>query len=134
MKAFLQNRKNNKGVTQLSFSVEESKQLYWENSHEFRYNGEMYDVIEKKSGKAQIIIRCVSNTKETALLNEYQKNNKRNASNSIIAQLITAQFVLPVDYSLKQPESIIRKNFADRSSSLQDIVSPVIPRPPCGIC
>lgn len=130
MKKFLQNRKDHKDVVQLSFSSEQAKQLYWEEENEFRYNGQMYDVIEKKTQENQIIIRCIPDKKETALLNEYQKNNNRNSANSTIVQLITAQFILPADHSLQQPEKILKKNFTDFSSSLQNLASTILPPPP----
>lgn len=130
MKAFLQSRKDHKDVVQLSLSSEEFKQLYRENENEFRFKGEMYDVIETKTKGDQIIIRCIPDKKETVLLNEYQKNNNRNSSNSTIIQLITAQFVLPADHSLKPPEKIIKKNFTDHSSSLQNIASTILAPPP----
>jgi len=130
MKAFLQTQKNHKDVVEILLTNEQSKQVDWEDENEFRFNGEMYDVIEKKIVKKQLFIRCVEDRKETALLNEYQKDNKRNSSNSITVQLITAQFILPNDCSLKQPEKIISQNFIHRSSSLQNIASTVLLPPP----
>jgi hypothetical protein len=130
MKAFLQKQKNHKDVVQIVLTNEQSRQVYWENENEFRFNDEMYDVIEKKICNNQIIIRCISDKKETTLLNEYQKNNNRNSSNSVIAQLITAAFILPIDCSLQQPKKIIQKNFIDHSSSLQKLPSTIVLPPP----
>jgi hypothetical protein len=130
MKAFLKSQKDYKDVVQLSLNEKESKQVYWENENEFRYNGEMYDVIEKKIKGNQIVIRCIPDKKETALLNEYQKNNKSNSSNLTLLQLITAPYVLPVDHSMKQPEKIIKKRFINLSSSLQNTASAVLLPPP----
>jgi hypothetical protein len=130
MKAFLKSQKDYKDVVQLSLNEKESKQVYWENENEFRYNGEMYDVIEKKIKGSQIVIRCIPDKKETALLNEYQKNNKSNSSNLTLLQLITAPYVLPVDHSMKQPEKIIKKRFINLSSSLQNTASAVLLPPP----
>jgi hypothetical protein len=130
MKAFLKSQKDYKDVVQLSLNEKESKQVYWENENEFRYNGEMYDVIEKKIKGNQIVIRCIPDKKETALLNEYQKNNKSKSSNLTLLQLITAPYVLPVDHSMKQPEKIIKKRFINLSSSLQNTASAVLLPPP----
>jgi hypothetical protein len=130
MKVFLQKQKNHKDVVEISLSDEQSKQLYWEDKDEFSYKGEMYDVIEKKTVKNQLVIRCIDDKKETSLLNEYQKNNKKNSSNSTTIQLITTQFVLPDSYSLKQPEKIIKKIFSDHSPSLTNLISAVLPQPP----
>lgn len=130
MKTFLQKQPQHKDVVQLFLSKEESKQLYWEDENEFRYKGEMYDVIEKKTEGNKVLIRCVSDKKETTLLNEYQKNNRRNSTHSTIVQLITAPFVLPVDHSLLLPQQIVKNNFKDYTSSLQNIASPVLLPPP----
>lgn len=129
MKFFLKTQKS-KDVVELKLSSEESGKLYWENENEFRFKGEMYDVVEMKPQGNQVIIRCIPDKKETALLNEYQKNSKHNSSNSIIAQLITAQYVIPVGHSLKKPEKIIKKHFINLSFSLQNIISTVLLPPP----
>jgi hypothetical protein len=133
IKELLKTQKDNNNVVQITLSDHENKQVYWENENEFRYNNEMYDVIEKKVKGNDIIIRCIPDKKETALLNEYQKNNKHNSSNSTVIQLITAQFVLPADDSLRQPEKIVKRNFIDPSSSLQNIAS-TVPLPPPDVC
>lgn len=130
MKAFLKNQKDHKDVVQLSFKEDESKQLYWEDDQEFSFNGEMYDVIEKKRGGNILIIRCIPDKKETDLLKEYQKQNKHNSSNSTVFQLITTQFVLPVGYLIKPTERQIEIRYQDYSSSLQNIASTVILPPP----
>jgi hypothetical protein len=130
MKAFLQKQKDLKDVIQLSLTNEESEQLHWEDENEFRYQGEMYDVIEKKAFKDQLLIRCIPDKKETSLLNEYQRNSKPDTSHSVIVQLITAPFVLPAAHTLEPPEKIIEKNFTDFSSSLQNLASAVFLPPP----
>jgi hypothetical protein len=133
MRNFLQGRKSHKDVVQLSLSKEESDDLFWENDHEFRYKGEMYDVIEKKANGNKVLIRCVSDKKETGLLNEYQRNNKRNSSNSKVVQLITAHFVIPAEHCLKLPERVLDNYFKDYSSSLQNI-APTVILPPPDVC
>lgn len=130
MRTFLLNQKDHKDLIELSFTNEESKQLEWEEETEFKYEGEMYDLIEKKMKADQVVLRCIADRKETALLQEYQKNTKRNNSNSFIAQLITAQFILPADYSLQQPQSVIKRNFINTSPSLLSSVSKVSSPPP----
>jgi hypothetical protein len=130
MKAFLLNQEGHKDVIELSFTTEASKQLEWENETEFGYKGEMYDVIEKKTEGNKILLRCIADTKETALLQEYQKNTRQNSSNSFIAQLMTAQFILPVDHSLQQPERIIKRFFGNSASALLQTIATVSSPPP----
>jgi len=132
MKAFLQNQKNHKDVIEFSFDNNELDQLEWENDHEFRYNDEMYDVIEKRIESGKLSVRCIADKKETQLLTEYQKTHKSN-SNKTAIQLITAQFVLPVNYVLQQPETILKKKFIDHSSSLPNPFS-IVASPPPDVC
>lgn len=133
MKAFLLSQKENKDIVELSLNTEESKELFWENEHEFRYKQEMYDVIEKKVDGEMVVIRCISDKKETHILNEYQKNNRKNPSNSKVVQLITAHFVIPADHSLKLPERVVNNYFKDYSSRLQNI-APTVILPPPDVC
>lgn len=130
MKASLQKQAQHEDVVLISLSKEDSKQFFWEDENEFRYKGEMYDVIEKKTEGGQIIIRCISDKKETSLLNEYQKNNKRSSTGSTIVQLITSHFVLPVDHCFNRPQKIIKNPFKEYSSSLQKLASAVVLPPP----
>ncbi|MEO5948048.1 MAG: hypothetical protein ABIP79_14615 [Chitinophagaceae bacterium] len=48
----------------------------WENDHEFSFRGEMYDVIDKRIENGKMYIRCVSDKKETALVDNYRKMTK----------------------------------------------------------
>jgi len=130
MRAFLRSQDNHKGVTKLSFTDEESKGLEWEDEMEFSYKGEMYDVIEKQINGNRTIFRCIADTNETSLLREFQKNTKRNTSNSFIAQLITAQFILPVGDSLKKPERFIKRYFKEYAYFLLTTDATVFSPPP----
>jgi len=48
----------------------------WEGNDEFRLNGEMYDVIEKKIENGKLFVRCISDKKETELINRYKDITK----------------------------------------------------------
>lgn len=132
MKAFLKDQKTHKDVVQISFSAEELKQLEWEGDDEFCFEGEMYDVIQKKEDGNRIVVLCIPDKNETALLNEYQKTHRRNTSNSATAQLFSIHFVLPDNYSLQLPQKNIEKYFAHYFFNLQNLASTVIPPPPDG--
>ena len=45
----------------------------WKDDNEFSFRGEMYDVIEKRIEDGKIYVRCVSDKKETALIDNYRK-------------------------------------------------------------
>jgi hypothetical protein len=130
MKAFLKDQKTHKDVVQINFTEQELNQLEWEGDDEFFFEGEMYDVIQKKENGNSTTILCVADKKETALLNEYQKTHKRNSSNSAIAQLISIQFVLPDDCPLQQPQKIIETFFIEHHYFLQNLASAVVLPPP----
>ena len=50
--------------------------LQWEGDNEFRYQGEMYDVIDKKVENGKLHIRCISDKKETSLVKNYRKMSR----------------------------------------------------------
>ena len=129
MKASLKNQKEHKDVLQIFLSEDEAMQVCWEEENEFRYNEEMYDVIEKKLQGKGMLIRCIQDEKETELLNEYQKNRTHNPENSIV-QLIVAQFDLPHGTFLQPPEGKSIKAFADPSFYIPRIVLTVYGPPP----
>ena len=64
---------NSKKVIRLVLRKEESRSIIWENSSEFQYKGEMYDVIDKDIHGDELILTCVSDSKETLIINEYFK-------------------------------------------------------------
>jgi hypothetical protein len=130
MKAFLRSQETHRDIVQISFTEEELSQLEWEGDDEFFFNGEMYDVIQKKADGNKTIIFCISDKKETALLNEYQKTHKRNTTHSATIQLFSTQFVLPDDCSLQQPQKTIKKYPVHHSFSIQNLASTIIQPPP----
>lgn len=130
MKAFLKSEARHKDVVELSFSAKEVKELEWENGHEFRYQNEMYDVIGQETKNGRLVIRCIPDKKETALLIQYRNTNKRRHSESLAVQLITIQFVLPADYSVDLPEKIIENYFCDHSFALHDPPAFIVIPPP----
>ncbi|HEY1872622.1 MAG TPA: hypothetical protein VGG71_16290 [Chitinophagaceae bacterium] len=67
--------------TDFAFSLNDKKglmQLDWDGDDEFSYNGEMYDVIEKKVESSKLIIRALADKKETELVNNSNHNWKEN--------------------------------------------------------
>lgn len=129
MVSFLKNFKQHKDVMELSFSNKDDLQLNWENDHEFNFNGEMYDVIDKKITGNRSIIRCISDDKETKLVKEYQKTNHNHSSENII-QLIAAPFLLPPPFSIKKPERNAGSPSFYLAQPLPQTSSPVLIPPP----
>lgn len=127
----LKKLKHHKNVVELFFNSGESKKINWENDHEFSYNNEMYDVIEKKIVGDVISIRCISDDNETQLIKEYQKNTGRQSSQSII-QLLSVSFILPSEYFICQPERILKNKLSNRSYPLLYLSSVIDFPPPDG--
>lgn len=72
------------------------KQLAWEGDDEFSFNGEMYDVIEKKTENGKLVIRSIADKQETALLNKakdhWNQNEKSNKVADELFQLLQSLF------------------------------------------
>jgi hypothetical protein len=72
--------------------------LEWEGDDEFRLNGNMYDVIEKKIESNQLIIRALADKKETSLLKKYSDINDGHSSNNktaVLIKLVSDTYVSP---------------------------------------
>ena len=52
----------------------------WIHSREFKYNGDMYDIVEKKETDEQLIVYCINDTKEKKLEEEFEKRVHRNST------------------------------------------------------
>ena len=129
MMSFLKNQKNTKDVITFSFDKNELQETDWENDNEFEYKNEMYDVIEKTNAGGRLVIRCVSDENETALLNEYQKTSKQKQSETIF-QLLTASFLLPDNSFTLQPLTKTERLYANQNFPLQSLASSVALPPP----
>ena len=70
---------------QFVFSLTEKKgeaKPEWEGDDEFRLNGEMYDVLEKRIENGKIFVRCISDKKETELIKKYEDISKNDFGGS----------------------------------------------------
>jgi hypothetical protein len=90
---------DNEEVSILFFSLDDKEalaKLEWEGDDEFELNGNMYDVVEKKIQDDKLIIRCISDKKETALVKSYEKINHKDNSNSrsvLLLKLINSSYL-----------------------------------------
>ena len=120
-------------VTQLLFSGGEMVTLGWEGNNEFRYHGEMYDVIsiEKKGG--HFLVRCVADGKETALLAQYAKAQQQsgtNASTKSILKLLNVHFLPSSVAFLQTPDVKNSKPESCFHSWLPHPTQPIVTPPP----
>jgi hypothetical protein len=52
----------------------------WIDSREFKYNGDMYDIVKKDENDKQLIVYCINDTKEKKLEEEFEKRVHKNSS------------------------------------------------------
>ena len=101
----------NEHETDFSFSINNRKsmaQLAWEGDDEFRFNGEMYDVIDKKIENGKLIIRSIADKRETALLNKVKDHwNQNEKSNKVADELF--QMLQSLFHSSKTDELVLIK-------------------------
>jgi hypothetical protein len=105
MKKILLLHNDNKDEELFVFPLNDKKaleKLDWEGNDEFKLNGEMYDVVEKRVENNNIIIRCISDKKETRLVKDYEKTNKDDFGNlpcshksSQLLKLVCSLYVNP---------------------------------------
>ena len=104
----------------------------WEGDDEFSYNGEMYDVIEKKTENGKLIIRSIADKRETALLNKAKDHwNQNEKSNKVADELF--QLLQSLFHSSKAEELVFNKPLVNRTSFISlPLPSQVkkIPTPP----
>ncbi|HEU4902335.1 MAG TPA: hypothetical protein VFT06_06060 [Flavisolibacter sp.] len=91
-------------LVHFSFSPEELAELNWENNHEFFYRGEMFDVLEQKERSGRVIISCISDQKEKALVDAYLQTGKSSSQQSTaILKLLTADYLPAILPAMKKP-------------------------------
>jgi hypothetical protein len=106
----------------------------WEEEHEFSLRGKMYDVIEKKVKNGKLVVRCISDDRETELIAKYQqvleksfghRAKKRSAS---LLKLIISLFTIPATFmpvlftaTLHNEFSIYRCNLP---AACRDVITP----------
>jgi hypothetical protein len=103
-----------KDVVVLVLDKEERGKIEWEETQEFRYQNKMYDVIDQHQEGRNLIIRCIPDEKEKALLEAYekfaQKNNNSPAQTSLI-KLITAPFIIALSETYNQPQTEVKRSY-----------------------
>lgn len=52
----------------------------WIHSREFKYNGDMYDIVTKKETDSQLIVYVINDTKEKKLEEEFEKRVDKNSA------------------------------------------------------
>ena len=99
MKEAIRTQTYSEDETDFIFSLNDKqgiKQLDWEGDDEFSFNGEMYDVIEKKTENGKRLIRAIADQQETALLknakDHWDQNEKSNKAADELYHLLQSLF------------------------------------------
>jgi hypothetical protein len=62
--------------------IQNSKiEFMWIHSDEFKYNGDMYDIVKKEENENQLILYCLNDTKETKLEKNFERELDNNTTN-----------------------------------------------------
>jgi len=107
--------------------------LEWDGDHEFRLDGKMYDVIEKKMENGKLIIRCISDERETALINKYEKLNQQSGNGSknktaLLIKLMSSSYLaanspdLPAEKKISFQQLPLKTNF--HTTELSEVLTP----------
>jgi hypothetical protein len=67
--------------------VENKIDFMWIHSREFKYNGDMYDIVKKEERDNLLYLYCINDKKEKKLEEEFAKKIQDNSSNSKQRQL-----------------------------------------------
>lgn len=110
--------------------------LQWEGDNEFRFRGEMYDLIDQKVENGKVHIRCISDKKETSLVKNYRKmtsddfggSSKKRAA--LLLKLI-ATFYTPATNSCMETREMPGKiSWAAYQSPLAYNIAEILTPPP----
>ncbi len=71
----------------------------WIHSREFKYNGDMYDIVNKKETDVQLIVHVINDTKEKKLEEEFEKRIHKNFTEN-------KHLPLTIKYSLSISEPV----------------------------
>lgn len=71
----------------------------WIHSREFKYNGDMYDIVNKEETDDQLIVYVINDTKEKKLEDEFEKRVHKNSTENKHLPLI-------IKYSLSISEPV----------------------------
>jgi hypothetical protein len=136
MKKLLRLHANNEEQEVFIFSLNGKnniEKLQWEGDDEFYLNGEMYDVIESKIINGKLVIRCISDKKETALIKNYEKITKENNSKSksaLLLKLVSSCYLATEDKEPILKYTPVPSNIYFASEFLSSQVLDVLTPPP----
>ncbi len=120
MKKNISYLKSTKDVIHLVFARENFKELRWEGEQEFRYNGGLFDVVEKEMDGGNLRILCIPDKKEDHLLAEYQKKVEKNQGRGKMSllKLRSLSFIFSSFCAPQAPQKVLTNSFLNFSTAL----------------
>src|SRR5689334_24395148 len=121
--------------TDFTFSLNDKRsidQLAWEGDDEFSFNGEMYDVIEKKNENGRLIIRAIADNRETDLLNKVRGHWDQNEQSNKVADELF-QILQSLYHSPKAQTLVLIRPSVNRNAFISlplPSLAKTIPTPP----
>lgn len=93
------------------FSDAEMLALDWVENNEFRYRGEMFDILQMETKGDRTVIWCIADKKETALLQQYQRSQKQSTGTSsfLLLKLLSSHYLPCALSALQMPELPTRR-------------------------
>ena len=138
MKKTLRQNIHNQDQEIFCFSLNDKaaiSKLEWEDDQEFRLDGKMYDVIEKKIEDGKLIIRCISDEKETELVKKFEQINTEKESNTkgrtaLLIKLIGNAYIVATVSDLPVENSALIQRPYFNSNIITPLRSDVLTPPP----
>ena len=137
MRNYLSLHPDDPSITTIEYAINSPLQndLKWEDDHEFKYQGQMYDVISRKIAHDKIVIKCIADKKETNLLKNFEqimKRQSRGSKNRTLAlqQLLNNLFEPVSSTVLSGPVVNNTFSYLNYTSPLSDNISEILTPPP----
>lgn len=131
----------------LTFTKKESKNLYWEHSKEFKYQGEMYDIVERRTTQDSVYFWCWWDREESRLNQKLtnlvsgkvhsspeQKNNQKRYFQFVehLFYRVKEDFLRP-DLAFPSEKNIFHYSFFLKETYLQPLLQPPL-HSTLGVC
>src|SRR5690349_3355175 len=96
--------RNSGELVEMTFDQPAYDKLNWEEDNEFSYEGDMYDVAEKKVIDGKMHLLCIPDKKESKLLQQYQEQtNKSQSQDKTTLLILLATYIPASDITLPVP-------------------------------
>ncbi len=106
----------------------------WIHSREFKYNGDMYDIVKKEETDKQLIVHCINDTKEKKLEEEFEKRVHKNSSEDkrlpVNINIINSLFSEPIQSEQIKNDLVYEQSFNNWRTDFYQSLFLDIPSPP----